>query len=371
MNRNENNEPYNKAEHVGKITIDYINVIGITSLITLEDRADNGRLVKDIIMIWLKVSLFLTRRRPEIAVSSLITHVIPMIGNINIEECNKIKLNRVFNYLLSEGKVNEAKRVFALTKQFLSWCEHQGYIEHNPLASMTRKDVGGKTAEPRSRSLSDAEIWCFWHGLDMWDFSEQIRWGLRLCLLSARRPDEVFRAEKSEFNLNSGIWRQGNRNKSRRDHTLPISPLMRVCLDNLFASTPNSEWLCPSPKNISHPMSKGAPAQAIRRMVRDRVHFGLDEFMPRDLRRTARTKLSSLGVQNDVSRKIMNHALEGIDKVYDRHDYFEQMREALTLYSDEIKQIVNVGSYRELNHDFEVDGLKLPPTSKVYCEVEN
>lgn len=364
---NNNKDPYRKNEHVGVNVIQYLNVIGSQSLIALENKNINGNMIKDLISIWVKVSLLLTRRRPEIAVSSLLTHVIPVIGETRILECDKIKLNRVFNYLLSEGKISEAKRVFALTKQFLTWCEHQGYIEHNPLSSMTRKDIGGKSSEPRTRVLSDAEIWCFWHGLDMWDLSESVRWGLRLCLLSARRPDEVFKARKSEFNLDAGIWRQGSRNKSRREHTLPISPLMRVCIERLLAATPDGEWLCPAKTSINKPISKGAPAQAVRRMIRSRELFGLDEFMPRDLRRTARTKLAALGVHNDVSRKIMNHALEGIDRVYDRHDYFDQMTEALELYSNEIERIVEAGSYRELKHDYQLGGLSIPPSSKIYC----
>lgn len=360
-------EPYDQAEHVSRLTVDYVAIVRTSSLTSLEEKIKSSKSVKDILNLWLRVSLFLTRRRPEIAVSSLLIHFIPIVGDLSIERCDKITLNRVFNKILSDGYVNEAKRVFALSKQFMTWCEHQGYIEVNPLSSMTRKDVGGKAPEPGERALSDAEIWCFWHGLDMWDFSEQVRWGLRFCLLAARRPDEVFRARKREFDLEAGIWRQGSRNKSRREHSLPMSPLMKHCIQNLFNASPESEWLCPARLDNSVPISKGAPAQAIRRMVRDYAGFGVDEFTPRDLRRTARTKLSELGIQNDVSRKIMNHALEGIDRVYDRYSYFDHMKEALDALSDDIGRIVEADSYRMLKHDFEVGSLRLPPTSKVHC----
>lgn len=369
MKKNNLNDTYDLNEYVGIKTISYISLVGSCLLDSLYEKTEVHKKVKDLIMIWLKVSLFLTRRKPEIAVSSLLLHVIPIIGEKEIKQCDKITFSMVFNRLLAEQKVNEAKRVFALCKQFMTWCEHQGYIDINPLASMTRKDIGGKIPEPRSRVLSDAEIWCFWHGLDMWEFSEQVRWGLRLCLVSARRPDEVFRAKKSEFNLESLLWRQGNRNKSRRDHTLPISPLMKQCIEQLFNASPDSEWLCPSTKQPNTVISKGAPAQAIRRMVRDYKHFGLDEFMPRDLRRTARTKLAELGVQNDVARKIMNHALEGIDRVYDRYNYIDHMKNALDLLSNNIKNIIESTDYGNLLHDYEIGGLKLPPTSKVYCDI--
>jgi len=57
-------------------------------------------------------------------------------------------------------------------------------------------------------------------------------------------------------------------------------------------------------------------------------------FEIRDLRRTARSTLSRLGVEQDVARKIMNHSLEGIDRVYDRHDYLDRMSEAMSAYSE-------------------------------------
>ncbi|PQH14810.1 integrase, partial [Raoultella ornithinolytica] len=53
-----------------------------------------------------------------------------------------------------------------------------------------------------------------------------------------------------------------------------------------------------------------------------------------DLRRTARSSLSRLNVDQDVARKIMNHSLEGIDRVYNRHDYMDRMIEAMLAYSD-------------------------------------
>ena len=56
----------------------------------------------------------------------------------------------------------------------------------------------------------------------------------------------------------------------------------------------------------------------------------LEPFTPRDLRRTARSYFPALGIKpREVSRKIMNHSLEGIDRVYDRHDYMDEMRDAL------------------------------------------
>lgn len=351
------------SPHVGRHVMCWLNQIRHASLSELDNFGDEGT-VEQVIRVWVKLSLLVTRRRPEIAISSLLRHVLPNIGTLPLKNLTRLRLNRLYNVLISEGKKEEARRVFALTKQFLSWAEMQGYLAHSPVASLRKRDIAGRASPPRSRQLSDAEIWVFWHGLDNWSLSEQVRWALRLCLVSARRPDEVVQARKSEFNLQSGLWKQGTRNKSQREHTLPISALMRRCIEALIAaSDPASPWLVPAPRDVMQPLSKGALNQALRRMLRAPRGLGLEPFTPRDLRRTARSKLAALDTPNDVARKIMNHALEGIDRVYDTHDYVVQMRTALERYSETVERITESDSYHHLRHRYENETLQLASSS--------
>src|SRR5471032_333710 len=363
-------EPDIAAEQVGRHVIIFLNEIKNASLAELDNVEDEGKAtVVQVMKVWIKLSLMITRRRPEIALSSLLKHVLPVIGSLPLNSVTRLRLNRLFNVLLAEGKIAEAKRVFALCKQFLSWAETQGYLQHSPLGSMKRRDVGGRNTPPRERSLTDAEIWIFWHGLDLWDISEQCRWALRLCLLTARRPDEVVRARKDEFHLRINVWRQGTRNKSARDHSLPLTPLMRICIDKLIAASPKeTPWLVPSPKDDQKPLSRGAITQVIRRMLRAERGLGIAPFTTRDLRRTARSKLSALDVSNDVARKIMNHSLEGIDRVYDTHDYLPQMKQALDAFSDNIEGIINAPDYLSLRHKYEGEFLQIPEISLLYME---
>ncbi|WP_459177257.1 tyrosine-type recombinase/integrase [Ewingella americana] len=361
-------EPDIAAEQVGRHVIQFLAQIKNAPLAELDNIDEEGNAtVEQVMKVWIKLSLMITRRRPEIAVSSLLNHVLPMIGPLPLNKVSRLRLNRLFNVLLAEGKIAEAKRVFALCKQFLSWAETQGYLEHSPISSMKRRDVGGRNTPPRERSLTDAEIWIFWHSLDLLGISDQCRWALRLCLLTARRPDEVVRARKEEFHLHIGVWRQGLRNKSRRDHSLPLTPLMIRCVSALLEASPaDSPWLVPSPADGQKPLSRGAITQALRRMLRAERGPGIEVFTTRDLRRTARSKLASLSVANDVARKIMNHSLEGIDRVYDTHDYLPQMKRALEMLSADIERIISAESYLPLRHRFEGEPLRLPERSLLF-----
>lgn len=357
-----------RSPHVGRHVVLWLNEVRASSLVELETRGNAGS-VDQAVRLWVRLSLLQTRRRPEIAISSLLKHVLPAIGDRPLAEVTRLQLNRLFNILIADGKKEESRRVFALCKQFFSWAEMQGYIEHSPLSAMKKRDVAGRSSPPGNRTLSDAEVWVFWHGLDAWELSEQCRWALRLCLLTARRPDEVVQARKEEFNLTSGLWRQGTRNKSQREHMLPLTPLMRVCINALMQASPEaSPWLVPSPVTLSQPLSRGAITQALRRMIRAERGLGIAPFTTRDLRRSARSRLAALNTPNDVARKIMNHALEGIDQVYDTHNYLPQMQQALNALSENIENIIAAESYHWLEHRYPGEKLQLDERALLYME---
>lgn len=104
-------------------------------------------------------------------------------------------------------------------------------------------------------------------------------------------------------------------------------------------------------------MSKVAIAQSLRRILERPEMMELEPFTPRDLRRTARSYFPALGISQEVARKIMNHSLEGIDRVYDRHDYMEEMRDALDSFSAHIASIVEQPDLDEIDHKFKGDRL--------------
>jgi integrase len=72
--------------------------------------------------------------------------------------------------------------------------------------------------------------------------------------------------------------------------------------------------------------------RAINSMIHklcDRLGGSVRRFTPHDLRSTARSHLSSLGVNLLVAERCLNHSLGGLVGVYDQHDYITERRAAL------------------------------------------
>lgn len=61
---------------------------------------------------------------------------------------------------------------------------------------------------------------------------------------------------------------------------------------------------------------------------------------PHDLRRTARTNFSRMGVPVAISEAILNHAYFGMVKVYDLHEYKEEKKKAMPMWDKELKKLL-------------------------------
>ena len=48
-----------------------------------------------------------------------------------------------------------------------------------------------------------------------------------------------------------------------------------------------------------------------------------------DLRRTARSLMARAGVRPDVAERVMGHVQQGVESIYDRHNYNDEKANAL------------------------------------------
>jgi integrase len=68
--------------------------------------------------------------------------------------------------------------------------------------------------------------------------------------------------------------------------------------------------------------------------------IGLVNVTPHDLRRTAASGMTSLGITRLVVSKILNHVETGVTAVYDRHSYDREKKAALEAWAARLEEIV-------------------------------
>ena len=67
---------------------------------------------------------------------------------------------------------------------------------------------------------------------------------------------------------------------------------------------------------------------------------GVDDFKLHDLRRTAASYMTSIGIPRLVVSMILNHVEQGVTRVYDRHSYDKEKRVALDRWSRRLQTIL-------------------------------
>lgn len=72
-----------------------------------------------------------------------------------------------------------------------------------------------------------------------------------------------------------------------------------------------------------------------------RNEMGVHDWAMHDLRRTAKTKMSELGIEPHVSEKVLGHKLGGVLAVYDQHSYLKEQQNALDIWAAHVASCVS------------------------------
>ena len=117
---------------------------------------------------------------------------------------------------------------------------------------------------------------------------------------------------------------------------VPLSPLAVEILSEAKELSKDTPWVFPGLLG-NGPLNPRSVSQAI---IKNRAEFGIDHWTVHDLRRTAATLMTSLGIPRLTVSKVLNHSEGGATKIYDRHAYDAEKRQALETWSRKLESIL-------------------------------
>jgi integrase len=96
---------------------------------------------------------------------------------------------------------------------------------------------------------------------------------------------------------------------------------------------------------IHHDVSPARPCLPDAEIAQMRNETGR-EPMPRwtlhDLRRTGRSLMSRAKVPSDHAERVLGHVIGGVRETYDRYEYLDEKRDALTKLSNLLQEIISL-----------------------------
>jgi integrase len=276
--------------------------------------------------------------------------VIPAWGRCKAEDIVRRDVIALLDKIVDRGSPIAANPTLAVIRRMFGWALSRDTIPASPCVAVKAPAKESR----RDRVLNANEIAALWRALDAplrqkrqerqegdsdagIAMSKPIRLALKLQLVTAQRKDEVINAEWRDFDLVEGVRTiRGEKAKNGLPHRVPLAPLALALLDEIGGD--RTGWLFQSPRSHG-PIGDQSVDHAMRR---DLATIGIGDATPHDLRRTAASHMTSIGISRRVVSKILNHAEPGVTAVYDRHSYDFEKRAALIAWSERLLEIIGV-----------------------------
>jgi len=235
--------------------------------------------------------------------------------------------------IVMRGAPYQAHNALGYARRLFNWAigTHEFGIQTSPVTQLKPKDLIGKR-ESRDRILLDDELRAVWNAAGEMGYP----YGplFRLLVLTGQREREVADMRWAEVDFTQRMWTiRAERMKGGRAHEVPLTSAAVGLLESLPRWN-QGDYLFTTTGGTK-PVNGFSKAK-----VRIDKLSGISGWVLHDLRRSVRTHLSALPVEDLVRELVIAHAKPGLHKVYDLHAYQDEKRHCLDLWKKRLLAIV-------------------------------
>lgn len=278
----------------------------------------------------------------------------PVIGAIPVAKVNPLDIRRVIDTVVQSNRPTVANDTLMYMKQLFRHAIKLGLTTVNPAASFKVNDAGGiETSKDRILTVEEISKAFSIFRENISSFGYDNYYACCLFLMLGVRKSELCEAKWNELDMNSAVW---NLPKERIKTGAPISIPLPTQAIKLFqvlkVRAGYSEYVFP-PRRASGKLHMGSDTlnraitklfghEAGRKVQPENKMGDLKHFSVHDLRRTFRSLAAMLRISGDVAERCLNHKLKGVEGIYNRHDYFEERKEAHQKIADFVERYLQL-----------------------------
>jgi integrase len=283
---------------------------------------------------------------------------LPTWGDRKAKDIKKRDVVLLLERIVERGSPGSANNNFKIIRKMFRFAVQRDILEHSPCDGV----VMPAPLNRGDRVLTEQEIVTFWNTLDTCHISDEIRRALRLILLTGQRPGEVIGMHSAEID---GSWWTipVERSKNKRAHRVfltdtaldLIGDKAGFVFDSPASGRVKADGTTKEPqaiavnalalvirRNTAWPIvdAKGKPLFNADGKPAVKNLLGVADFTPHDLRRTAATFMSQLGMLDEVIDAVLNHTKQGIIRTYNLNRYDREKQAALETWERKLQQII-------------------------------
>lgn len=288
---------------------------------------------------------------PSLAASTILSrkqkirdYVLPAIGNLAAKGVTGSDVVEMLERVADKSP-KLVKSVLSATRLIFAHGIAKHVVTSDPSAGISVKAIAGidtKTGQSRVM-LSETELRLILPKLA--DYGRINELVIRILLLTAQRIQALMLTEWEHVNFTDKTWiiPPGDGRKSDRQFIVPLTDVVVGYFAELKLLAGLSKFVLPIQKLMKGREGDGHMRQQTINNILKRLCVDLNgkvrSFTPHDLRSTARSYLSVLGVNVVVAERCLNHSLGGLLAIYDVHDYLDERRNALELWSTKLAML--------------------------------
>jgi integrase len=254
--------------------------------------------------------------------------VYPVLGSVPIASLRRTDVVRLLDQVEDQRGRVMANRTLGILGRIFNWHASRSDEFRSPIVrGMSRGEE-----QARDRVLTDDELRAVWAKSGNAKSGVEPVSGafIRFLLLTGARRNEAAKIEWSE--IAGGDWTlPASRNKTGVELVRPLSRAARAVLAQLPR---NGDWVFT--RTGRRPLNNFAELKAEIDCA-----SGTSGWTLHDLRRTARSLMSRVGVPSDHAERCLGHVVGGVRGVYDRHQYLDEMLIAYEKLAGLIDRIVD------------------------------
>lgn len=256
----------------------------------------------------------------------------PKLGSMEVRNVTPADIVHVIES--SKRSWTICKRLLTSAKLLFAHACGKRLINVNPCVGIDLTALMGARPPIRKRvMLAEDELRALLKDIN--DIGVENGLAFRILLATCVRSIELAKARWEHIDFDLGTWWVPAESvKTRTGFLVPITPTVAEWFKSLQCLSGDSPWVLPARtdrrrKRVGDThVGKTTLWAAITRAF-DRGDIDVRRFTPHDTRSTAKGHMRNIGIPNDITEIALNHALKGMEAVYDVREEIPERRQAL------------------------------------------
>ncbi len=299
-----------------------------------KEKADRVKQAKDtfeaVARAWLDVHVTKVKPKTISNTTSILDRLVfPLIGRMPIRELKAPEFLNMLRRLESHGQLSLAIRACVICGQVMRFAVVTGQADYDPLPSL-RGSLKTYKETHLAAITEPKQVGALLRMIHAYAGSFVVKSALQMAPYVFARPGDLQQAKWSDIDFDACEWRYVTE-KTDTPHIVPLAPQVMAILKELHPFTGNGEWVFPSMRGESRPMSKVSMTTALRAMG-----ISSNEMTIHGFRATARTLLDEvLGERYDFIEQQLAHAVRDPNgRAYNRTAHLAERKRMMCRWAD-------------------------------------